>query len=395
MNTIEGYRRARKLEPSAFLALAGVKEEVLQDNFDVTSLSSTQLNDISDVLGVQEYLILARSKKEVRQLPTDYRTTGNSSVRHTKYSLSAIYKSYEVSNFIRTISDHVEIPSTAGYWSSSTSEIEKLVEVFGRDPGDLANGEDPFKVFNSLRLNAEKAGLFVLMDDVWDGAFRGFCFVDREQSYVFVNRRKYNVRSRIFTLVHEVAHLALKHPGIIDPVGARSDVERQTNKATASYLLPASILEKAIPKNGNNWEPAELVDHLALALPFSKYFIALRLQETLPGFRNFCNRWLAQVQIRGLPSRYGYEELNEFERALEDANSSEVEDGQIRRQGVGGRQVSRLGTTTLSLVEVATQQNLVSYFDLQSSIKLPAKDYKKTIEALNRKRREAARDGSR
>lgn len=395
MNNIEAYRRARRLEVDEFLALANVEREVLDDHFDVFTLSSSKLNDICSVLGVQEYLILAKSKREIRQLPTDYRTNRNANVRHTKYSLSAIYRSYDVSNFVRILADHIEVPSTTRIWKSDSSEIDKLSDVFGRQPGELLRDSDPLKVFNNLRIGAERSGLFVLMDDVWDGAFRGFCFVDREQSYVFVNRRKYNVRSRIFTLAHEVSHLAFQHPGIVDPIGARSEIERRTNKIAAEYLLPAQILENAVPKNGSSWEPADLVDQLATHIPFSKYFIALRLQETLSGYSGFCGRWLAQVQIRDLPASYGYEELSEFERALEEANVSDVEDGQIRRQGAGGRQVSRLGTTTLSLIEIATQQNLVSNFDLQSSIRLPAKDYKKTIEALNRKRREAARDDSR
>lgn len=395
MNNIDVYRRARHLGVDEFLALANVEEHVLDDDFDILSLSTSKLSQICDVLGVREYLILAKSKKEVRPLPTDYRTNQNASVRHTKYSLSAIYRSYEVSNFVRVLADHIEVPSTTKLWSSNAAEIEKLSNVFGHEPGELTKESDPLKVFNRLRTGAENSGLFVLMDDVWDGAFRGFCFLDKEQSFVFINRRNYNIRSRIFTIAHEVAHLALQHPGIVDPVGSRSKIERQTNRVAAEYLLPTSILKQRLPKHGNNWDPRDLVDHLAEKIPYSKYFIALRLQETLPDFRGFCSRWLSQVNIRNLPKTYGYEELNEFERALEEENTSESEDGQIRRQGSGGRQVSRLGTTTLTLVEIAKQQNLVSTFDLQSSIRLPAKDYPKVIEALSRKRREAARDAAR
>jgi hypothetical protein len=395
MNNIEAYRRARHLEVNEFLALANVDKHVLDDDFDIFGLSASKLSQICDVLGVQEYLILAKSKKDVRPLPTDYRTNQNASVRHTKYSLSAIYRSYEVSNFVRVLADHIDIPSTTKLWHSSASEIDKLSDAFGYEPGALTGERDPLRVFNVLRAGAEKSGLFVLMDDVWDGAFRGFCFLDKNQSYVFINRRKYNIRSRIFTIAHEVAHLALNHPGIVDPIGSRSAIEQRTNRVAAEYLLPSSIMERSVPKNGNNWEPRELVDHLAEKIPFSKYFIALRLQETLSGYNGFCSRWLSQVNIRNLPNKYGYEELNEFERALEEESTSDSEDGPIRRQGSGGRQVSRLGITTLSLIEIAKQQNLVSTFDLQSSIRLPAKDYQKTIEALSRKRREAARDASR
>ncbi|WMT89720.1 ImmA/IrrE family metallo-endopeptidase [Pelagibacterium sp. H642] len=396
MNPISQHLASRGLSPSDFLVITKLPVDVLNDDFDVERLSASQLKVAAQVLGIPEYLLFSTRSSKLKRLPLDFRSTGNAKVVHTKYSLSAVYQSYSNSEFISLIERHVNIKGRFPDLREDQTPIERMRVLFNCDSASDLFYLDPISLFKKLRTNAEDSGLFVFVDDVVDTSFRGFCFKDDHRNFVFINRRHFNVRSRIFTLAHEVAHLLQGHPGIIDPVGHRSSVERQTNRLAAEFLISLSTLTEYLPANAEKQEIPELLSYLHSRLPFSKFFLAMRLQELGGSFSGIVNKWLKLVNVKDLPNSYGTQELAQYEHEIDQLESQSDDDldvEAIRRQGSGGRQVSRLGSRTLETIEIARQQNIVSVFDVQSSLGLPAKYYEKTIASLRRQLAEVQRYG--
>lgn len=395
MNQINSYREQRALSREDFLLITGAPSSVLDPEFDIDSLSSSTKKKVAGALGVPEFSLGSKRARKLNALPRDFRTTGNARVHHSLYSLSSIYKTYSINSLLDTVAGHLDFEISENIdeiINSDTAPLDKMRFIFGVESGDIQDEIDPSMFFDFLRFRAEDRGLFVLSDLVKDGSFRGFCQTHRHRHYVFINKQHFSMRSRIFTLAHEVAHLALGRPGVVDPLGRDSGIERRTNKLAARFLLPSSALERYFPKNAKNYDPVDLVDYFFERLPFSKHFIAIRIQEVGDEFSGFADRWLRTVNIQPLPLHYDAQDLDRLEHELDDEDVRDEDEGQIRRQGSGARQVSRLGSNALLLFQQAVRSNLVSAFDVQAFTGLPAKNLEKAVSSLRRKRAEVDRN---
>jgi Zn-dependent peptidase ImmA (M78 family)/transcriptional regulator with XRE-family HTH domain len=120
----------------------------------------------------------------------------------------------------------------------------------------------------ALRLlveKAEAAGIFVVMNGVVDNnnqrkldvnEFRGFVLHDDYAPFVFINNND-AVSGKIFTLIHEIAHILLGKSASFDLrhlQPADSDVEQYCNAVAAEFLVPQARLKEALQQKGINYE---------------------------------------------------------------------------------------------------------------------------------------------
>lgn len=83
--------------------------------------------------------------------------------------------------------------------------------------------------------------------------FRGFVLSDAYAPLVFVNGRDAK-SAQLFTLVHELAHLALGETGLLDSVGdvvSSMGGEKFCDKVAAEFLMPADIVVRIFEEKGN------------------------------------------------------------------------------------------------------------------------------------------------
>ena len=72
------------------------------------------------------------------------------------------------------------------------------------------------KVYRELRENIESFNIFVLQSNMPIGEVRGFTLTDKQPRIIVVNSAD-SIKPRIFTLLHEYAHILLKKDGICLP----------------------------------------------------------------------------------------------------------------------------------------------------------------------------------
>jgi Zn-dependent peptidase ImmA (M78 family) len=97
--------------------------------------------------------------------------------------------------------------------------------------------------FGALRLwgNAlQNRGVYVAQRSLKDDSIRAFSRVDGPHAVVVVDTQDLP-RARIFSLLHEYAHLILRTPGICD-LDDHTDIERHCNEIAAAVLMPNEMI---------------------------------------------------------------------------------------------------------------------------------------------------------
>ena len=267
-------------------------------------------------------------------------------------------------------------------------------KIIGKSGEELLALGDAYKIFSYLRYRIEKSGVFVICERVKDHAFKGFCLSDDHIDLIFLNIENQSYKSRVFTIIHELVHLLIGKPGIVDPFFKRIDLERKCNKITASFLLPKKLLRSRIDEFSENYQGIDLLEKIASKIPYSKFFIAIRIEEVSGQEKGLVKKWLAIIKTKR-PKIFNSEQVASFSEALhaeEAEEAEEAEDGAfVARHTPASYQVARLGFAALSMAEALTQNGTVSRFDIQSYLNVPAKNFSKVLKSYNNKLSEVSR----
>ncbi|MGJ8527068.1 ImmA/IrrE family metallo-endopeptidase [Maritalea sp.] len=368
----------RGFSKAQFAQFTGLEPNSLGKNLSTEELSAKQTAAVSDVLGIPDFALDFEGEVAVKKLPTDFRTVGNRNVLLSVPALRAIYKTYgEASALVKLENDlgsgqeNKPIPKFDAKDVKPKSVAKAMHKFLGTNLTHFASIEDELVAFKDLRFKIEKAGIYVFAERVADPAFRGYCFSEGQSSFLVVNVTNQPPRARIFTLAHELAHLFLGTLGIVDTIVGRRPLEQFCNKVVAEFLLPSEYLHDRLVLDHapSTDDPARLVNWLHANFPFSKFFIAIRIQEV--GNANFVEQWASQCGYQLIPVSFNLADIQEFSKSAIEFEQIGVADA-IRRQGTVGYHNSRLGFNAIGIANLAIQSDLVSKFDLQRSLSMPA-----------------------
>lgn len=146
-----------------------------------------------------------------------------------------------------TIRGALDLPDR---WASTTSSWEKALEKLR----DHAEGSGVLVVFNGIVGNSTNRKLD-------SGEFQGFSLVDAYAPLVFVNNSDFKA-AQMFTLAHEMAHLALGRPGLSGIEQFQKGHignERLCDRAAAEFLVPEVEFRDFWPHAANRQDPFEAV----------------------------------------------------------------------------------------------------------------------------------------
>ncbi|MGQ5701115.1 ImmA/IrrE family metallo-endopeptidase [Sandaracinobacteroides sp. A072] len=171
---------------------------------------------------------------------------------------------------------------------SSTEAIgESIRKALAVSLSDQAKWKDPRVAFHAWRSKIEELGVLVFQASRIDSEeASGFAFYAEQLPFIVVNRKDVWGR-RVFSLFHELAHLALHRSGVsdLDSSGIRhaSDqrIEAYCNQVAASVLMPkSSFLSEPIIANGDadrrDWSDAD-IENLAKTYSVSREAVVRRL----------------------------------------------------------------------------------------------------------------------
>lgn len=366
---------------------AGIEERRLSEierSGDATKKESRQ---IAASLGIPDYA-LTIPHLPIKPLPQDFRTKGNVSPTYGLRGLQAIYEMQSLADFAAMLGEKLQITPTFEQYVTdsfgvlSPDKPQKVVDALKSLTNyhfeEITEDTSAPELFSAFRLAIEARNVLIVCERLINEAYRGFCLSGMKFPIIYINTYKQSHRIRNFTIIHELVHLLVGRPGVVDPFNTRSGIERVCNSITAQFLLPAKEF-KAFAIELRRKSPKDWVDSVSANLPFSKFFVALRMQEVFEEKR-FVNEWLSTlprkihlVETEGDFNSYDLTDqdlisIDEFE-VSEDKDGLE---GELfsPRQTAASYQVNRLGGAVIGLVESALSAQLISKYDVYDQLKV-------------------------
>lgn len=221
-----------------------------------------QLEDFARAVHVPlGYLFLTEPVEEPLPIP-DFRTLGSHGVeRPSPHLLDTLYLCQQRQEWYREFArlqgqPQVAWIGSADQGSSPALAAESLRQLLGVSRSDLKALPNWTEALRFWMNRAEAAGVLVMASSIVGSnshrklrveEFRGFALVDPWAPLVFLNAADTKA-AQMFTLAHELAHLALGQSGVFNTEAGRIPdhrVEQWCNQAAAELLMPLKETQKA------------------------------------------------------------------------------------------------------------------------------------------------------
>ena len=167
---------------------------------------------------------------------------------------------------------------------------------------DQTQAEGARAFYIVCRKRIEDKGIFVLHDTFPETDGSGFCLSHPKYPVIVVNTMKQTRGRRLFTLVHELAHVLLRKTGISDPFISENSTERLCNRFAGSFLVPESYAKALLGTNNLINDPDyEDVRWASRRLKISQEATVLRLEQLRFYRAGSHEKWKRIIHNRGNP----------------------------------------------------------------------------------------------
>jgi Zn-dependent peptidase ImmA (M78 family) len=232
--------------------------------------------------------------------------------------------------------------------ATSNAEIDALAaearSFFDITLEDQLHAKDAREFYVICRRKIEEKGIFVFHDSFPSEDGNGFCLAHRLYPIIVVNTKEQTRGRRLFTLIHELAHVLMNKSGVSDPFIRANAVERICNRFAGAFLVPKNYIPSLLGTAKPAADPGyDEVRWASRRLKISQEATALRLEQLGVYRAGSYEKWKALVQnanpdyseksggASGPPpqekvklAKYGFQFARAFEALLSDGRLSEI-----------------------------------------------------------------------
>ncbi|TWA15951.1 uncharacterized protein DUF955 [Sinorhizobium medicae] len=190
------------------------------------------------------------------------------------------------------------------FTASTVPDIEDFAftarKFFGITIEDQRDARDAKAFYTLCRKKLEDKGIYVLQASFPAEDGSGFCLAHPEHPVIVVNTKNQTRARRLFTLLHELAHVLMGKSGISDPFIRKNGVERRCNRFAGAFLAPRAFIRSLLKDITPAKHPdPEDVAWVSRRLKISQEASVLRLEQL--GFfeEGSHSSWLSIVKSRG------------------------------------------------------------------------------------------------
>lgn len=192
------------------------------------------------------YLFLAEIPKAEESLP-DFRRNGADFSQNLKSCIATSKKKQEwFRNHLIRNGHNKFLENQNPISDKDIIHIIKQITQFDK----VAKAQDRQK-FNQLKINAEKHNVIVQQSSITQGnthrvitlnECRGYGIYDEYAPLIFINAKDASENGKIFTLLHELAHILLKHSGV-SSYDFELEEEYRCNNIAGEIIMPTATFK--------------------------------------------------------------------------------------------------------------------------------------------------------
>jgi Zn-dependent peptidase ImmA (M78 family)/transcriptional regulator with XRE-family HTH domain len=192
-----------------------------------------------------------------RPLPSDFRSFSHVPPPLTKKTLLAIRKARDLQAISSVLMENVDIKTGADVVKASLlNDTTKIAHIernkIGISLDEQFQWKSEYEAFNRWRESIEHRKISVFQFPMEE--IRGLSLTDTLPYAILINSSDL-IAARIFTLLHEYAHMLLHKPALCTPenpirAGRGQDIERWCNNFAGAFLLPSEEIKQDFERFG-------------------------------------------------------------------------------------------------------------------------------------------------
>jgi Zn-dependent peptidase ImmA (M78 family) len=355
--SLDALLQARALSYEGLSKRLGIGHKKLEEELRrAPHPKQSLLNNIAKELVLPDFVFFMENIPKLNEIIPDFRSSNPISSPKSKGTIRSIEFALEIQ---RTAIDHgaQSAPSLPKLSLKSGNRIGEVAfearEFFGITLHEQTQAKDAKAFYTICRKKIEDKGIFVLHDSFSEKDGSGFCLADDQYPIIVINTKQQTRGRRLFTLVHELAHILMGKSGISDPFQCNNDIERLCNQFASSFLVPDEFVPKLLKNISPSVDPSvELIAKISRQFKISQEATVVKLENLgliNPGSHA---RWLKSIHNIGNPdysesgggaggpppqekvklAKYGFRFASVFSQLLQ--NNSITEIGLFRATGL-------------------------------------------------------------
>lgn len=305
-----------------------------------------------------------------KSMPQDYRMLPEKTNVFEKKTILIIRKARRLQSIgnelSKNISDSLEPPITHVEATARPELVaKKYREILNVTEARQKRCKSSYEFFHMLRDILEDLNILVFQFSMPVEDARAFVLAD-EYPYVIVVNTKDSIEARIFSLMHEFAHILLGEtvidlPNIME--NSESNMETWCNKFASAFLLPENVAECLFKDNHNTLTDTKTLNSISRGYKISKAMILLKMRNM---------QYISEVEWKNVLQRYRHQPLEEI-----------TEDEKEKKTGGGPsaerRCISKVGNKFASIVAVNYENNFITFTDALNYLSIKSSIFENVI----------------
>jgi len=241
------------------------------------------LNTIAKELALPPFTFFRERSPQLHDVILDFRSSSPAPTAKSRATIESIQFAEGIQKAVAGFGGQ-SLSDLPNFTATENSKVEEFAlrcrRFFNISLEDQAEAKDARVFYIICRKKIEDKGIFVLHDSFPEVDGSGFCLSHPTHPVILINTKQQTKGRRLFTLIHELAHVLMRKTGISDPFVRVNSVERLCNRFAGAFLAPESYVSGLLGTNAPVKEP-DLADvrWASRRLKISQEATVLRLEQ--------------------------------------------------------------------------------------------------------------------
>ena len=325
-----------------------------------------QLHTLSEIYKRPIASFFLSKPKQEKPTPKDYRFLPNKTNIFDRKTILAIRRTRSLQNLSKELSLNINYATKTEIKKAKLTDNSELIaseyrKILNLDIEKQRRFRDAYKMLGHLRDVLEDRNILVFQFSMPIEDARGFALADETPNIIVINSKD-SIEARLFTLMHEFAHIILGETVIDLPeesLVVRSNIEAWCNAFSSAFLLPKEVSIDLFNKNKNFLTGTDTLNALSRKYKVSKAVLLVKMVNL---------NYISRQEFDSVLARYAPKE-------------AKVERKEKQTIGMASDQkcLSEMGNKFVSLVANNFDKEFITYNDALSFLSIKSRNFDKVL----------------